>query len=210
MTSDFKKVLMPLWYEKRNRMWTLDLTGFLLPAILFLNHYIPGKSWMYKALICGCKHLSTSATLLIWSRSAFYLSSFINGTNMTQGHSIWPKGLCWDISVPLCCSDVGVHKHVAVTDYCWSIVLTLGWQGRWSNLCWLGPQWKRKLIKITLHLSWSESMCGKEQHLRPDYALQLAHLQQFVWPCSLTEIFNIIKFKREKGSNYTHVYSLCR
>lgn len=167
-------------------MWTPDFKGFLLPATLFLNHYIPGKPWMHKALICGCNQLSTSATLLLWSQSAFYLSSFTSGI-------IWHKDFQsgWmHVLGHLCASLLlkGWHTQACCCNrllhICWSIVLALGWQARWSNFCWFGPQWKRKLIKITLHLSGSKSMHGKEQHLRPDYALQLANLQQFVRPCS--------------------------
>jgi len=78
---------------------------------------------------------------------------------VTQGHSIQlhtggiepvhpallPEG--WDAQAR-CCNRL---LHI-----CWSIVLALGWQARWSNLWWLGPQWNRKLMKITSHLSWSK------------------------------------------------------
>lgn len=119
MTSGFKKVLMLVWYEERNKMWTPDLTGSLLPATLFLNHHIPGKSWMHKALICGCNQLFTSATISIWSRLAFYLSSFINSIIWHKDiQSVWKD--CAGTSLCLCCSKVDMHKHVAVTDRCTS------------------------------------------------------------------------------------------
>lgn len=129
-------------------MWTPDFKGFLLPATLFLNHYIPGKPWMHKALICGCNQLSTSATLLLWSQSAFYLLSFTSGI-------IWHKDFQsgWMLVLGHLCASLllkGWHTQACCCNrllhICWSIVLALGWQARWSNFCWFGPQWKRNYL----------------------------------------------------------------
>lgn len=62
-------------------------------------------------------HLSYTFDL---EQTSFLSIIFHKEYYMTQGHSIWLKGLCWDISVPLCCSKVDMHKHVAVTDCCTS------------------------------------------------------------------------------------------
>lgn len=48
-----------------------------------------------------------------------------------------------------------------------------------------------------------------EQHLRPDYDL-LTFISLCDPALTLTEIFLIIKFKREKGSKYRYVYCLFR
>lgn len=145
----------------------------------------------------------TNAGISVWINSA-----------VSIGGCMGPKALLLPLFTLHLNSELLSHKpmhnHVAATDSCTSIVLALGWQAKWSNLRRLGPQGKRKVIKIIFYLAWSKSMLRKEQHLIPDYALQLAHLQQFVL-LRLTENFlYIIKFKREKGSNYRYVYSLCR
>lgn len=134
---------------------------------------------------------------------------------MTQGLSIWLKGLCWDISVPLCCSKVDMHKRVAVTDYCTSA----------DPLCLLLVDKQGEVIPAGLAHSEGESwlkfpyICHGPRACvgRSSTSDQIMHynLLTFSNLCglalTLTEILlNIIKFKREKRRNYTQVYSLYR
>lgn len=164
---------------------------------------------MYKALICSCNQLSTSATLLIWSWSTFYLSSFINGI-------IWHK----DIQ--------SGWKACAGTSLCLSAAQRLYAQARCCN---------RLLLTLCLFLvdKEGEVICAGLAHSERESWLKLPYICQGPRAClgrnstsdqimhynlltfsnlcgpalTLIEIFlNIIRFKREKVSNYTYVYIL--
>lgn len=134
---------------------------------------------------------------------------------MTQGCSIWLKGLCWDISMPLCCSKVDIHKHIAVTDYCTSAdpscLLLVDKQG--EVICaGLAHSERESWWKLPYICHGPRAYAGRNSTSDQMMHYNLLTFSNLCGPAlTLTEIFlNIIKFKREKGNNYRYVYSLYR